>query len=863
MSAMSERATMAGEPSVLEAALGYADRGWEIFPTPPGEKKGYKSAEHSNGRRWGATKDPEEIKRDWSRWPDAGIGIPTGPDNGIFVVDADTPEGHDVDGIASLRQLEAERGKLPKTLMAESPSGSLHLYFAWPDGATIRNSTSKIAPGIDVRGNGGMTIAPPSLKPGIGLYRWINEGTPIADAPDWLIDLCIATTNYGPRSADGESESGDNPEATIIEVSRALSIIPNADADRDLCVRIGMATKAATGNSAEGFALFDQWRQGAPGYDARRVAEKWRGFHPDEIGFGTLRWLANQVRPGWHDELCDETEAALRAANRNALSAEGFMAAIGLTTAFAAEPGADGKKQLVIPGTERVEMPEMRTATPKAQERQSNEPPRAEEPGETFATGPVDLWAMFEPPPLPAGLLPKAIEEFAMEQGELMGADPSGLAMAALTVCAAAIPDSIQLQVKRHDRGWKESARLWTGLIADPSGKKTPIMREAARPLFHIDNALARKYAEAKAKYDALPADEKKTAERPRQTRLRIEDTTMEAAQEVLRDSPDGVLCFQDELSGWFGGMDRYSGHRGAMKDRGFWLQSWNGGTFAINRVSRASGVIENLSVSMLGGIQPDLIRKLAAETVDDGLLQRIFPIVLRPATIGKDEPTSNAVDRYGSLVEHLHAAREPFDDLKFDDGATAIRRQLEKRHLDLMTCESLNKKLAAHIGKYDGLFARLCLLWHCIEHSHEELPAIVTEETARRVEKFLHGFLLPHAVAFYAGVLRLSNDHDRLAAVAGYILSRKLEWITNRDVQRGDRTMRSLGKQDVESIFHQLEALGWIDMVPGRYSSPPRWAVNHQVHVKFRERAASEAERRSRERAMIAELFTKNAGNG
>jgi hypothetical protein len=49
---------------ILDAAITCAQRGWEIFPAPPGEKKSYKSAEYSGGRRWGKTKDLEEIKRD-------------------------------------------------------------------------------------------------------------------------------------------------------------------------------------------------------------------------------------------------------------------------------------------------------------------------------------------------------------------------------------------------------------------------------------------------------------------------------------------------------------------------------------------------------------------------------------------------------------------------------------------------------------------------------------------------------------------------------------------------------------------------------------------------------------------------------
>ena len=139
--------------------------------------------------------------------------------------------------------------------------------------------------------------------------------------------------------------------------------------------------------------------------------------------------------------------------------------------------------------------------------------------------------------------------------------------------------------------------------------------------------------------------------------------------------------------------------------------------------------------------------------------------------------------------------------------------------------------------------------------------PPIVTEDTARRVASFLHGFLLPHALAFYAGTLGLSNDHDRLAAVAGYILAHKLERVTNRDVQRGDRSMRNLTRRETEAIFEQLDALGWVTRTPGpRPSDPPHWIVNPVVHQKFAERGKAEAERRERDREMIGEMLRGTA---
>src|SRR6476620_7801659 len=81
---------------------------------------------------------------------------------------------------------------------------------------------------------------------------------------------------------------------------------------------------------------------------------------------------------------------------------------------------------------------------------------------EQDATGdvdPVDLWGNFEPPTLPRGLLPEKIENYARVQAEVMGVDPGGMAMAALAVCADAIPDGIKLMMKGWSGGLKDAGR--------------------------------------------------------------------------------------------------------------------------------------------------------------------------------------------------------------------------------------------------------------------------------------------------------------------------------------------------------------------------------------------------------------------
>jgi hypothetical protein len=495
------------------------------------------------------------------------------------------------------------------------------------------------------------------------------------------------------------------------------------------------------------------------------------------------------------------------------------------------------------------------------QDRRAAIPRLVESAAEKFRDGgpqavPVDLWGNLEPPMLPRGILPKQIEDYAFVQAETMGVDPGGVAMAALAVCAAATPDTIELVMKRHSREWTESARLWVGLVGPPSTKKSPIISSTIRPLAKLDAELLRNFLFELKLYEQMEKDERKNVEKPVQKRLRLEDTTIEGAQDVLAGSPNGVLLVQDELSGFFGSMDKYSGYRGAAKDRGFWLQSYNGGPYALNRVGRGAGIIPNLSVTMLGGIQPDVIRRLSNESYDDGFLQRMLLIVMRQAGIGKDVSMPSVSKQYARLIERLTTLRLPVsgssdDDndgvLRFDNLAQEMRSRLEAEHLKLMQIETVNRKLAAHIGKYDGLFGRLCVSFHCIQHAYDNyIPEFVTGDTAERVAKFMRQFLLPHATAFYSGVLKLADDHDRLAAIAGYILARQSTRITNRDIQRGDRTMRKLTRHDTDSAFEQLEALGWVTRTAGpRLTDPPHWIVNPAVHQRFAARAKQERERR------------------
>lgn len=126
-----------------------------------------------------ATTDPETIRKLFERPGAELIGVPTGSESGIVVIDVDVRDDR-----SGMEWLNANSANLPPTRTHKTRSGGLHLLFRYPVGHDIRNSASRIAPGIDVRGVGGYFIAPPS--PG---YQ-VADPTEAAEMPGWLVRAC-------------------------------------------------------------------------------------------------------------------------------------------------------------------------------------------------------------------------------------------------------------------------------------------------------------------------------------------------------------------------------------------------------------------------------------------------------------------------------------------------------------------------------------------------------------------------------------------------------------------------------------------------------------------------------------------------
>lgn len=179
---------------MMDYALEYAARGWRVIPlhTPDGDgncschtdcgKSNSKHPRTMNGLK-DATTDEETIRRWWDMWPDANIGIRTGAESNIAVLDVDPRNG----GNKSLAAMELENGRLPETLTSNTGGDGRHFLFTRPEAKLNKEAGA----GLDIKGDGGYIVAPPSLHASGKRYEWAN-GAEIAPMPEWLLGKATA-----------------------------------------------------------------------------------------------------------------------------------------------------------------------------------------------------------------------------------------------------------------------------------------------------------------------------------------------------------------------------------------------------------------------------------------------------------------------------------------------------------------------------------------------------------------------------------------------------------------------------------------------------------------------------------------------
>ncbi|MGE0305044.1 MAG: bifunctional DNA primase/polymerase [Acidimicrobiia bacterium] len=220
----------------IDAALSYAAQGWAVFPchTSNGGNCSCHAADCSSpgkhprvaGGLLAASTDLARVTKWWERSPASNIGVRTGVESGLVVLDIDPRHG----GSRSIKALVDAHGDLSTVPRVRTGSGGWHLVFAHP-GEPVRNSAGRLGPGLDIRGDGGYVIAPPSVHSCGREYRWEVDPKALPAMPDWLLRAVTrpAAVVRSPMVADGPN-NGDGSNWARAALDAEIRLVRSAPA---------------------------------------------------------------------------------------------------------------------------------------------------------------------------------------------------------------------------------------------------------------------------------------------------------------------------------------------------------------------------------------------------------------------------------------------------------------------------------------------------------------------------------------------------------------------------------------------------------------------------------------------------------
>lgn len=511
---------------------------------------------------------------------------------------------------------------------------------------------------------------------------------------------------------------------------------------------------------------------------------------------------------------------------------------------------------------------------PAAAEQQQSDDPDEEWPD------PIDFLADAEltgASDLRAEHVPDALYPFISDVAARLGVDKASVALSALVACTSIVSDDWSIQPKRFDTTWTEAPRIWGATVGAPSILKTPVIKECTRPIDQLEAEARKVHAKAMDRYKVALGTWKKEgsdpATEPRPPvldRYMVESTTLEKLSDILRDdalatqrAPAGKLLMrQDEMSEFFANLDRYRSGGSGGGDRGAWLRAFNGGRYTVDRVNRGSYAVPNWSVCILGGIQPGPIQRIARDSADDGLLQQFLFAEPPAQAAGEDRtPDTAALSRYSSLVNALAVLHPPADGFGGQTARVTIhvnghqhREAINQLATAMAAMPDTSVRLQSAYGKWPGIYARLCLIFHLVEladcnarGAEASYATVIPERTARRVMAYMRDIILPHLLR--ADVLMFSTAQTGHARwIAGWILSRGLVRVAARDVMQAYGALRAPeSRRELQEVMDALVTIEWLrpELQANSVRPPVAWQVNPKIHTVFAVRAKAERDRR------------------
>jgi hypothetical protein len=327
-------------------------------------------------------------------------------------------------------------------------------------------------------------------------------------------------------------------------------------------------------------------------------------------------------------------------------------------------------------------------------------------------------------------LLPKSLVPWAKDVQYRLQCPADYIGVSIMIGLATSVGNKVTVQPKAQDHSWLVVPNLWGLLIGDPSSMKSPAMDVGLSHISQMEKAII-------ANSDPLE-----------NLRLMVKDSTIEKVQVLQSCNPAGLLYVKDEISSLFHKFDQPN-----STDRQYLLEAFNGNSsYTVDRMSRETIFIEKNTLSLIGTIQPDLLKSffLKSGSSNDGFIQRL-QLAVWPDPVQMEyidaPPDDAAVQQAWAIFTDLYQI--PKKRLKFDPQAQTVFMDWYKQTIfknQELSQQGLNE-LVSHLTKYRSLVPSIALLLQLAED--KDSTCIEAENLNKAI--MWANYLISHAKRIYS----------------------------------------------------------------------------------------------------------------
>jgi len=350
----------------------------------------------------------------------------------------------------------------------------------------------------------------------------------------------------------------------------------------------------------------------------------------------------------------------------------------------------------------------------------------------------------------PLEVLPDDYQSYITETNRTLTFSKDYIACSMLSTIATSIGNKVKIKIKN---GYIDSPIFWFAIVGSRGANKTHPVASILSPFKKIENNNFTKYSAEILEYNTLKEEEKNKRQKPQFKQIMVSDFTIEALYQILSHNKKGVLLYKDELVGFFKDMNKYKKSGG---DEEFFLESFNNGSFTINRKTQDTLRLDKININIIGTIQDEVLMSLAGSHTENGLIDRFLftksEKLARPLT--KDELPDEYLEWWEQKVNQINSELKYLDDedivvCEMTPEAFDYLLLIEDKYTFIQNNENTLTSLQTYYSKLRTYVKRFSLLIMIIEHFDYGTELSVTIDHVKKAELLIEYFAKTAANVF------------------------------------------------------------------------------------------------------------------